>query len=292
MQRDLIGYGGKPPKLVWPGNGRLALNFVINLEEGSESNILEGDEQSESYLTDLPGVIPLKGERHLSSESMFEYGSRAGIWRLLELFDKLPITFFATGQALEKNTKIAEFLKSSPYEVAGHGWRWISYRAIPKEVEREHIKKTIQTIEHLTNKKVKGWYTGRASVNTRELIVEQGLEYDSDSYADDLPYWVNVLSKPHLIVPYNLDCNDARFGMTPGFNQGEDFYYYLKATFDQLYLEGSTCPKVMTVGLHPRFSGRPGRANAVARFIEYIKTFDRVWICTREEIAKHFKEGF
>lgn len=290
MQRDFIGYGSNPPKVIWPDHARIALNFVLNYEEGSESNILDGDDQSEGYLTDLPGAVAIIGERHLSVESLFEYGSRAGIWRLLRLFEEheIPLTLFTTGLALERNADLAEVLKQSQHEVAGHGYRWINYRNISKSVERKHIQQTIQSIQTLTQKKVVGWYTGRRSEHTRELIVEAGLKYDSDSYADDLPYWVQVINKNHLIIPYQLDTNDARYAITPGWNNGEDFFQYLKAAFEYLYREGLHSPKMMTIGIHARLSGRPGRCEALYRFIKFVKNFESVWICKREDIANHW----
>lgn len=290
MKRDFVGYGDSLPRVVWPQNAQIAINFVLNYEEGSESNVLDGDPESESYLTDLPGIVPFKGERHFSAESLFEYGSRAGIWRLLHLFDdyNIPITVFATGLALERNPALVQKLKQSSHEIAGHGYRWINYYTLSKELEREHIQKTIHLIQDLTQKKVTGWYTGRRSSNTRKLIVEAGLRYDSDSYADDLPYWVEVSDQNHLIIPYNLDSNDARYAITPGWNTGEDFLQYLKATFDCLYREGELNPKIMTIGLHARLSGRPGRCNALRCFFDYIKQFDKLWICRREEIADHW----
>lgn len=293
MERDFVGYGPHTAHVVWPNKARIALNFVINYEEGAESNILDGDEQSESYLTDLPGVIPLKGQRNLSAESLFQYGSRAGIWRLLSLFDKenIPITLFATGLALERNPPLVDRLKQSQYEIAGHGYRWINYREVTEAIEREHIQKTIEYIRTQCNRPVHGWYTGRRSQNTRRLICEAGLKYDSDSYADDLPYWTNVNERKHLIIPYQLDTNDARYAMYPGWTSGIDFYEYLKASFDNLYREGEQFPKMMSVGLHPRLSGRPGRCEALSRFIHYIKTFDQVWVCRREEIAQHWYEN-
>lgn len=291
MQRDFIGYGLHIPKVVWPQKARIALNFVLNYEEGSEANVLDGDEYSESYLTDLPGVLPLKGERHLSVESNFEYGSRTGVWRLLRLFEEynIPLTVFATGLALERNPPFAEVLKHSKHEIAGHGYRWINYRNIDESIEQEHIQKTIKIIETLTQKKVVGWYSGRKSIHTRKLIVKAGIQYDSDSYADDLPYWVKVSNQNHLIIPYQLDTNDFRYASTPGWNTGEDFFQYLKASFDCLYREGLKSPKMMSVGLHPRLSGRPGRCEALYRFINYVKEFDQAWICKREDIANYWR---
>jgi len=294
MLRDFLGYGNKVPKVVWPQASRLAVNFVINYEEGAESNILDGDAHSENYLSDLPGALPLDGERNLSVESLFEYGSRAGIWRLLRLFEEynIPLTIFAVGLALERNPVIAEALKNSPHEIAGHGYRWINYRQVSPAIEKEHIHKTLAAIELLTGKQAKGWYTGRKSPYTRQLVVEAGLKYDSDSYADDLPYWVDVSGKKHLIIPYSLDVNDFHYTTSPGWNNGLDFLDYLKATFNCLYNEGATFPKMMTVGLHARLSGRPGRCESLRQFLDYIKTFQDVWICRREEIAEHWTKTY
>lgn len=291
MQRDFIGYGKHPPKVVWPNNAKLALSFVLNYEEGSESNVLDGDEHSESYLTDLPGATPQKG-RNLSVESLFEYGSRVGIWRLLRLFEdsNIPLTVFTTGLALERNLDLVQELKFSKHEIGGHGYRWINYNAMSPNREKEDIRKTIHIIETLCNKKVVGWYTGRKSDQTRYLISEAGILYDSDSYADELPYWMQVAGKQHLIIPYQLDTNDARYATAPGWSSGLDFFEYLKASFEYLYREGTNSPKMMTVGLHPRLSGRPGRAEELYRFIQYVKQKDHVWICKREEIAKHWQE--
>ncbi len=287
MQRDFIGYGAATPKVVWPNHARLALNFVLNYEEGSESNVLDGDEQSEHYLTDLPGALALQGERHLSVESLFEYGSRAGIWRLLRLFDDqhIPLTIFATGLALERNPDLANALAQSDHEIAGHGYRWINYRTISRSLEREHIHKTIEIIKTLCKKPVSGWYTGRRSIHTRPLIIEAGMKYDSDSYSDDLPYWIQVSDRRHLIIPYQLDTNDARYAITPGWSSGDDFFQYLKASFNYLYHEGIQFPKMMTVGIHARLSGRPGRCEALFRFINFVKQYENIWICRRKDIA-------
>lgn len=285
MERNLIGYAGHPPQVKWPNGAKIAVNFVLNYEEGGEMNVMDGDAQSESYLTDIPGVISLKNQRHLSCESTFEYGSRVGVWRLLQLFDEyaIPITIFAVGLALDRNQPLQRYLAKSPHELAGHGFRWIHYRDMPKMEEKEHIQRTLSIIENSTQKKVKGWYTGRRSVNTRKLIVNAGLLYDSESYSDDLPYWVLVENKPHLIIPYTLDNNDLHFAISPGWSTAKDFYQYLKYSFNCLYREKN--PKMMTIGLHPRLSGRPGRCEAVRKFIDYIKKFDHVWICKREEIC-------
>lgn len=286
MDRDFIGYGNHLPVVNWPKQGRLALNFVLNYEEGAERNIADGDDQAEDYLIDWPKFTAQKNERHLSSESLFEYGSRAGVWRLLSLFDdyKAPLTLFATGLALQRNPDLAENLKKSPHEIAGHGYRWINYSQMPEEIEREHIEKTLLAIRNLTEKTVSGWYTGRTSSNTRKLIIEAGLLYDSDSYSDDLPYFINK----HLIIPYALDTNDARYATSPGWDTGKDFFQYLKDSFDALYREGENFPKMMTVGLHARLSGRPGRTEGLRRFLDYVAPFNDVWICKREEIAKYW----
>lgn len=280
MLRNFTGYHGKSPTNPWPNQAKIAVNFVLNYEEGSESNILDGDAQSEDYLTDIPHLSPRIGERHLSSESVFEYGSRAGVWRLLTLFEEfeIPITIFATGQALERNPPLVKALNESRHEIAGHGYRWINYQSISKEVEMEHFQKTIQIIHTLTNKKVYGWYTGRKSNHTLEIVRELKLFYSSDSYADDLPFIDNHL----LIIPYSLDTNDSRFF------SGHEFFLYLKNTFDCLYREGKNHPKMMSIGLHGRLGGRPGRTEAVRQFIEYIQTFDNVWICRREDIAEYW----
>ncbi|ODN44027.1 polysaccharide deacetylase family protein [Piscirickettsia litoralis] len=290
--RDLVGYGSKPIQPKWPDQAQIAINFVVNYEEGAESNVIHGDAQSESYLTDLPGITPLSNQRHLSSESMFEYGSRCGIWRLLKLFDdkNIPITFFATGLALELNPLLCDYLKNSSHEIAGHGYRWISYQNFTKAEEKIHFQKTLTIIKEKTNKAVSGWYTGRRSPFTRELIIEHGLKYDSESYSDDLPYWLKNKGNntSHLIIPYTLDCNDGRYAMQPGWNSGEDFLNHLKNTFDCLYQEGKTSPKMMSVGLHPRLSGRPGRSEIIKKFIDYILRHKNIWLCTREEIAHHW----
>lgn len=291
--RDFVGYGSHLPKVIWPGNAQIAINFALNYEEGSERNILDGDDQSEDYLADWPNLTAVLNKRSLSSESLFEYGSRAGIWRLLALFDRydLPLTIFATGLSLERNYELAEKLKSSPHEVAGHGYRWINYSLLDEKVEREHIEKTLLIIRSLTQKNFCGWYTGRRSEHTRQLLIEAGLQYDSESYSDDLPYWVEIGSQRQLIIPYALDTNDARYATSPGWNTGNDFFQYLKEAFDYLYQEGEEYPKMMTIGIHPRLSGRPGRCGALKRFIEYILTFKRVWICRREEIAQYWYQN-
>lgn len=289
-ERDLIGYGGHPPQPHWPGNARIALQFVLNVEEGAESCILNGDAQSEAYLHELPGRPPRLGERDLSVEGMYEYGSRAGVWRILDLFNarSLPLTAFAVGRALELAPEIGQALGAAGHEVAGHGYRWLDYRGIPEDEERRHIRLTLEVIERLCGKRPVGWYTGRVSPNTRRLLREEGgLLYSSDAYNDDLPYWLPG-SPPHLVIPYTLVNNDARYLLPNGFASGEDFFRLLKDAFDLLWQEGAKQPKMMSVGLHGRISGHPARAMALARFLDHVQGHDAVWICRREEIARHW----
>lgn len=289
-ERDLVGYGGHPPQPHWPGNARIALQFVLNVEEGAESCILNGDAQSEAYLHELPGRPPRLGERDLSVEGMYEYGSRAGVWRILDLFNarSLPLTAFAVGRALELAPEIGQALGAAGHEVAGHGYRWLDYRGIPEDEERRHIRLTLEVIERLCGKRPVGWYTGRVSPNTRRLMREEGgLLYSSDAYNDDLPYWLPG-SPPHLVVPYTLVNNDARYLLPNGFASGEDFFRLLKDAFDLLWQEGAKQPKMMSVGLHGRISGHPARAMALARFLDHVQGHDAVWICRREEIARHW----
>jgi allantoinase len=289
-ERDLVGYGGRPPQPHWPGEARVAVQFVLNIEEGAELCILNGDEQSEGYLHELPGRSSRRGERDLSVEGMYEYGSRAGVWRILELFRarNLPLTAFAVGKALELNPEIGRALSRAGHEVAGHGYRWIDYRSVSKEEERRHIRRTIEVIELICGKRPVGWYTGRVSQYTRHLLRENGgFLYSSDAYNDDLPYWLTG-SPPHLIIPYTLVNNDARYLLPTGFSSGEDFFQLLKDAFDFLWQEGAQGPKMMSVGLHGRISGHPARAMALARFLDYVQERDAVWICRREEIARHW----
>lgn len=289
-ERDLVGYGARPPHPRWPHEAQVAVQFVLNIEEGAESSILNGDARSEVWLHELPGRPPRTGERDLSVEGMYEYGSRAGVWRILGLFGarELPLTAFAVGLALELNPEIASALRTAGHEVAGHGYRWLDYREIPEDEEREHIRRTVETIERLFGKRPVGWYTGRVSRNTRRLLREEGgFLYDSDAYNDDLPYWV-AGSPAHLVVPYSLVNNDARYLLPNGFASGDDCYKLLKDSFDLLWQEGERRPKMMSVGLHSRISGHPARAMALARFLDYVQGHDRVWICRREEIARHW----
>jgi putative urate catabolism protein len=288
--RDLVGYGRHPPHPRWPGEARVAVQFVLNIEEGAESSILNADAQSEAWLHELPGRPARTGERDLSVEGMYEYGSRAGVWRILELFAArgLPLTAFAVGRALEVNPEIGHALSDAGHEVAGHGYRWLDYRHIPEDKEREHIRRTIEVIERLCGKRPAGWYTGRVSHNTRSLLREEGgFLYDSDGYNDDLPYWL-VGPPAHLVVPYTLVNNDARYLLPNGCACGDDFFNLLKDAFDQLWEEGSRLPKMMSVGLHGRISGHPARAAALSRFLDYVRSHDPVWICRREEIARHW----
>ncbi len=288
--RYLAGYGGMPPDPHWPGEARLALQFVLNVEEGAEMCVLNGDAGSESYLHELPGRPFRSGERDLSVEGMYEYGSRAGFWRILELFRArgLPLTAFASGRALELNPGVGRALAATGHEVAGHAYRWIDYRNIPEDEERRHIRLTVELIEEICGKRPVGWYTGRVSANTRRLLLEEGgFLYFSDAYNDDLPYWLEEPS-PHLLIPYTLVNNDARYLMTNGFASGEDFFRLLKDAFDFLWQEGGQHPKMMSVGMHARISGHPARAAALARFLDYVQALDSVWICRREEIARHW----
>ena len=290
-ERDLVGYGSHPPHPRWPGEARVAVQFVLNIEEGAESCLLNGDAQSEAWLHELPGRPARTGERDLSVEGMYEYGSRVGVWRILELFGVrgLPLTAFAVGQALEFNPELARALAAAGHEVAGHGYRWLDYRDIPADVERRHIRLTIEVIERLCGQRPVGWYTGRVSPNTRRLVREEdGFLYSSDAYNDDLPYWL-AGSPAHLVIPYTLVNNDARYLLPNGFACGDDFFRLLKDAFDQLWQEGARCPKMMSVGLHGRISGHPARALALARFLDYVQSQEAVWICRREEIARHWR---
>lgn len=290
--RDLIGYGSTPPDANWPGSAQLALQFVINYEEGGENSIVHGDTGSEAFLSEIIGAESWPGQRHPSMESIYEYGSRVGVWRLLKLFKQkqLPLTVFAVGMALERNPAVADMALEHGHEICSHGYRWIDYRHVSESVEREHIQKTVDIITRLTGERPLGWYTGRTSENTRRLVVEEGgFLYDADSYDDDLPYWTRVGDRSHLVVPYTLDNNDMRFATPQGFNSGEQFFAYLRDAFDTLYAEGATLPRMMSVGLHCRLVGRPGRIRALERFIDYVRSFDRVWICRRIDIARHWQ---
>ncbi|MBT8434460.1 MAG: allantoinase PuuE [Gammaproteobacteria bacterium] len=293
--RDMIGYGANPPRVRWPGDARIALQFVLNYEEGGESNVLHGDAGSEQFLSEIIGA-PSYPDRHMSMESIYEYGSRAGVWRLLREFESrgLPLTVFAVAMALQRHPELATEIARQGHEIACHGLRWIRYQDIDEAVEREHMQQALDIITQLTGSTPLGWYTGRDSPNTRRLVVEQGeLLYDSDYYGDDLPLWMQVKSgngedKAHLVIPYTLDVNDMRFATAQGFNSGEQFFHYLRDSFDVLYAEGAQTPKMMSVGLHCRLVGRPGRFRALQRFLDYVQTHDQVWICRRIDIARHW----
>jgi putative urate catabolism protein len=288
-ERDLVGYGGRPPDPQWPGEARVAVQFVLNVEEGAESSIVNGDAESEAYLHELPGRPPRRAQRDPSVESLYEYGSRAGVWRLLDLFSEreLPLTVFAAGRALELNPPLAAALRDAGHEIAGHGYRWLDYHQIPAEEEREHIRRTVQVIESLCGRRPVGWYTGRVSLNTRRLLREEGgFLYDSDAYNDDLPYFAP--DSRNLIIPYTLVNNDARYLLPTGFACGEQFFQHLRDAFDLLWHEGARQPKMMSVGLHGRISGHPARAMALARFLDHVRARDQVWICRREAIARHW----
>jgi allantoinase len=290
--RDFRGYGATPPDPKWPGGARLAVQIVMNYEEGSEYAIGDGDEASETYLTEVPGATLGPGKRDLIVESVYEYGSRAGFWRLMRMFRErdIPITVFGAALALERNPDAAAAIREAGYEVCSHGWRWIGFQNMEEDEEREQMRRAIASIERTTGTRPVGWYCRYApSMNTRRLVVEEGgFLYDSDAYNDDLPYWTRVGAKPHLVVPYTLDNNDMKFSVAPGFTSGEGFFTYLKDAFDVLYREGKTAPKMMSVGLHTRLAGRPGRAAPLERFLDYVKSHDDVWICRRVDIARHW----
>ena len=289
--RDLVGYGEHPPHPRWPGDARIALQFVLNYEEGAENSVLHGDPGAETFLSEIAGAQPFP-MRHLSMESLYEYGSRAGLWRILRLFrDRgLPLTVFGVAMALARHPGAVEAFLRDGHEIASHGWRWISYQEVPEEVEREHLARAVETIRSLTGEAPLGWYTGRDSPNTRRLVVEHGgFLYDSDSYADDLPYWVEVSGRPHLVVPYALDTNDMRFSSPQGFPSGEVFFAHLRDAFDCLYAEGEAgSPKMLSVGLHCRLVGRPARLPALARFLDHALARPGVWVARRVDIARHW----
>ncbi len=291
--RDMIGYGQHAKNPRWPDNAKIAVQFVLNYEEGGENNVLHNDEASESFLSEIVAAKAYKGVRHMSMESIYEYGSRSGVWRILRLFNEfnIPITIFAVAMAIARNPDLAKYLVKENYDICAHGYRWIDYQFIDEDTERKHMKKCIEIITEVLGKRPIGWYTGRNSPNTRKLVLEDGgFLYDSDTYDDDLPYWIDGISpnSKHLIIPYTLDVNDMRFASPQGFNSGEQFYNYLKDSFDALYLEGETSPKMMSIGMHARILGRPGRIMAMRKFLQYVSQFDRVWFCTRGQIAEHW----
>lgn len=291
--RNLVGYGANPPNPKWPNNARVAVSFVLNYEEGGERCVLHGDDESEAFLSEIPSAAPIKGERHISMESIYEYGSRAGVWRVLRLFEQydIPLTIFAVAMAVERYPEVAKAMKEAGHEICSHGYRWIDYQYMDESQERDHMAKAISIIKEITGERPLGWYTGRTGPNTRRLVAEEGgFLYDSDAYDDDLPYWHTETGRPQLVIPYTLDVNDMRFATTQGFNSGEQFYQYLKDTFDTLYEEGEHAPKMMSVGLHCRLIGRPGRIASLRRFLDYVKQHDDVWLCRRVDIAKHWHE--
>ena len=289
--RDMVGYGERPPVADWPGGARIAVQFVLNYEEGAERSVLHGDEVAEYFLSEMVGAQPVAGARHMAMESLYEYGSRAGFWRVRRLFDELnvPLTVFAVAQALERNPEAVAAMQQSGWEIASHGYRWIDYQQVPEAVERQHIALAVETHARVTGERPLGWYQGRTSPNTARLVAEEGgFVYDADSYADELPYYDTRSGRPQLIVPYTLDANDMRFVAPQGFNSGEQFFAYLRDSFDVLYAEGETAPKMMSVGLHGRVVGRPGRMVALRRFLEHLLAHDSVWVARRIDIARHW----
>ena len=294
--RDLIGHGRNPPHAQWPGQARIALQFVLNYEEGGENSVLHGDAGSEQFLSEMfnPPSYP---DRHLSMESLYEYGSRVGVWRILREFERrgLPLTVFGVSMALQRHPELTAAFKELGHEIACHGWRWISYQAVDEACEREHMRIAVDIIRELTGERPLGWYTGRDSPNTRRLVADEGgFEYDSDYYGDDLPLWMKVRKTdgsiaPRLVVPYTLDANDMRFALPQGFAQADDFFTYLRDSFDTLYAEGEAAPRMMSVGMHCRLLGRPGRIVALQRFLDHVQKHDKVWICRRIDIARHWQ---
>jgi allantoinase len=294
--RDLTGHGRNPPHAQWPGQARIALQFVLNYEEGGENSVLHGDAGSEQFLSEMfnPPSYP---DRHLSMESLYEYGSRVGVWRILREFERrgLPLTVFGVSMALQRHPELTAAFKELGHEIACHGWRWISYQAVDEACEREHMRIAVDIIRELTGERPLGWYTGRDSPNTRRLVADEGgFEYDSDYYGDDLPLWMKVRKTdgsmaPRLVVPYTLDANDMRFALPQGFAQADDFFTYLRDSFDTLYAEGEVAPKMMSVGMHCRLLGRPGRIVALQRFLDHVQKHDKVWICRRIDIARHWQ---
>ncbi|MFC5512360.1 allantoinase PuuE [Massilia jejuensis] len=302
--RDLVGYGRTPPHARWPGEARIALQFVLNYEEGAENSVLHGDPASETFLSEIIGAQAFPA-RHMSMESLYEYGARAGLWRLLRLFEdrELPLTVFAVAMALQRNPDAVAAFRALGHEIACHGLRWISYQNVDEATERAHMREAVAIMRALTGEAPRGWYTGRDSPNTRRLVVEHsGFVYDADHYGDDLPFWQKVahrgadgsaLDTPHLVVPYTLDTNDMRFAAPQGFNCGTQFFDYLKDAFDVLYAEGDpqglNAPKMLSIGLHCRIAGRPARAAALARFLDYVLQHEQVWIARRIDIAEHWR---
>ena len=290
--RDLAGYGRQPPRADWPGGARIAVQLVLNYEEGGEMSVLHGDDRSETFLSDLINPAPIMGARHMSMEHIYDYGARAGVWRLLRLFDRydVPVTVFGVAMAMQRNPAVVEAFLQGGHESASHGWRWINYQDASEALEREHMARAIEVHTRLTGERPLGWYTGRTSPNTRRLAAEEGgFLYDADDYSDDLPFWTQVGDRPHLIVPYTLEANDMRFS-GGGLVTGEDFFTYLKDAFDVLYAEGETAPKMMSVGLHCRLAGRPGKLAGLERFLKHALGHRDVWFCRRIDIARHWRQ--
>ncbi len=296
--RDMTGYGRTPPRAGWPGNARIAVQLVLNYEEGGENSVLHGDAGSEQFLSDIIGAAAYPA-RHMSMESLYEYGSRVGVWRLLREFEarRIPITVFGVSMALERNPEATAAFVELGHEIACHGWRWIHYQSMDEDTEREHMRIAVDVMRRLTGGQWPlGWYTGRDSPNTRRLVVDHGgFEYDADYYGDELPFWMPVARTdggvvPHLVVPYTLDANDMRFATAQGFNTGEQFFTYLRDSFDVLYAEGDETPRMMSVGLHCRLVGRPGRFAGLRRFLDHVQNHDRVWLCRRIDIARHWRQ--
>ncbi len=287
----MVGYGRRPVHPEWPDGAQIAVQFVLNYEEGGENSVLHGDPASEAFLSEVIGAQPWPGQRHPNMESLYEYGSRAGFWRVWRMFSErgVPITAFGVAMALARNPEAVSAMTEAGWEIASHGLRWIEYRDFSEQEEREHLREAIRIQTEVAGERPLGWYTGRCSINTRKLVMQEGgFLYDSYSYADDLPYWVEGPHGPHLVVPYTLDANDMRFATAQGFNSGDQFFTYLEDSFDVLYREGERSPKMMNVGLHCRLAGRPGRAAAVMQFLDYIQSQRRVWLCRRVDLARHW----
>ena len=301
--RDLVGYGPNPPHARWPGGARIAVQFVLNYEEGGENSVLHGDAGSEQFLSEMfnPASYP---ERHISMEGIYEYGSRAGVWRLLREFEQrgLPLTVFGVATALERHPEVAQAFVQAGHEIACHGLKWIHYQNVPEAIEREHMQRAMEIVERVTGVRPEGWYTGRDSPNTRRLAADFGsFAYDSDYYGDDLPFWMKVQktdgsAAQQLIVPYTLDCNDMRFALPQGYSHADPFFQYMRDTFDVLYAEGDPAgldrPKMMSIGMHCRILGRPGRIAALQRFLDHIAQHEQVWVCRRIDIARHWAQQY
>jgi putative urate catabolism protein len=288
--RDLCGYGGQPPDVHWPRDARLAVQFVINYEEVAENCVLHGDASSEAFLSEMVGAQPIRNQRHMSMESIYEYGARAGFWRLRRLFTEreMPVTVFGVAMALQRNPAVVAAMQAANWEIASHGYRWIDYQDVDEATERDHLEKAIGIHTAVTGERPHGWYLGRCSPRTHQLVAaEGGFTYNADSYADDLPYWDYTYDEPQLMVPYTLDANDMRFATVQGFNSGQQFYDYLKDSFDVLYAEGS---RMMSIGLHCRLAGRPGRAAALTRFLDYVAQHNDTWVARRIDIAAHWRK--